>query len=215
MYAGGWLGGLRRRLLAPFRKMWMLSGVRRSRERAQRFMSLVHQFAPDRERANHLDIGCNKGFLVEASMNAGWNAHGVEISWEVIRPFLNTYPHMETRVVVGAFPAGAECFDDGYFDIVTGIDIVEHFSEPRKAFDEILRVMKEGAPLVIQTPDAGSAPAERASRGWTALKPGEHLQLFNAENLEQFAGSVGFRQVRLRPQAPDNPGGNMLIVLHK
>ena len=214
MYSGGWLKGLRRKLLTPMRRIWMLKGKRRARARAERIFSVARELAPEGS-ATFLDMGCNKGWLLEAAMKGGFDAHGIEIARGQIGPFLNTYRRMRANVEIGPFLDVAAVFADGQFDVVTAIDVIEHFREPREAFAEILRILKPGGCLVAQTPDTESVNAKQEGDTWHTMKPMEHMHLFNAENLRRLATEIGFDRVELLPESLDAPQVNLTAVLYK
>jgi len=214
MYSGGWLMGLRRKIFNPFRKMWMLSKRRRPRERAERIFSVVRELAGVSE-GTFLDIGCNKGWLLEAAAKSGFEPYGIEIAREQIRPFLNTYPKMKANIRIGPFPAASARFADGKFDAITAIDAIEHFWDPRESFEELWRILKPGGLVVAQTPDTESESAEREGPTWHEMKPMEHMHLFNAENLRRLATDIGFKKVEILPESLDAPDSNLTAVLCK
>jgi SAM-dependent methyltransferase len=43
-------------------------------------------------------------------------------------------------------------FDDGTFDLVCALDIIEHVDDDRQAFAELSRVLKDGAALLVSVP---------------------------------------------------------------
>ncbi len=213
-YGGGGLKRLRRRFFAPVRRKWMFPRLGRQRERGRIWFSVVSRFAPEGE-VTYLDIGCNRGFLVEAAMKAGWNAYGMEIAAEQIRPFVNSYPHMRERIGVAAFPDGAERLAGGTFDVVSAVDVIEHFADPEAAFAEVLRLLRKGGAFVVQTPDGGGDGFRERGPEWRALKPGEHLHIFNATNLERLAKRAGFVATEMQPEPVELCSGNLLAVLRK
>jgi len=192
----------------------MHTRVRWSRDRAKRHLSVIGRFAPEKD-VTYLDIGCNRGFLVEAAMKAGWNAYGCEIAREQIQPFLNSYPHMRNRVRIGRFPDQSAPLDADMFGAISAVHVVEHPTELEPAFTEVLRILKKGGVFLVDTCDGSCAAAREMGPEWGELKPGEHLYIFDARNLERFARQIGFAEMELQPEPLEPNSGCFLAVLRK
>ena len=214
-YTGGRLKSLRRRLLAPFRKMRSLGGYEHFRQRGQQIFEFAHARAPQVEgQPRYLDIGCNKGFLLAEGIARGYDVHGVELVWEVIQPFLNTWPAYRQQVYSEKFSLVAARFDDDWFDIITGIDVVEHFEDPVADLQHIYRILKPGGVLVLQTPDVDGAMAQTEKTAWGALKPLEHLHLFGHKHFPAFAETMGFSGIEIHGPF-DGVSSDFVAVLRK
>ncbi len=214
-YSGDRLKSLRRRITAPFRRFSRAKNFQTSMQRAEK----IFQFADDQVQAagtgrKYLDIGCNKGFLLAAADARGWNVYGIELVPEVIRPFVNSYPQYRTHILSQRFEDAAPILGEGSFDLITGIDVIEHFEDVLGDLKRTHDLLKPGGVLVIQTPDVGCDRAVRDGCGWGALKPLEHLHLFNCANVKRLAERVGFRSIQCHP-AFEEADGNFVAVLHK
>jgi len=85
-----------------------------------------------------LDIGCAKGFLVEALLAAGVpSAFGTDISLYVV---FASDPAVRHRLVAADALAGIP-FRSSSFDLVTAVDVFEHLPDPDAALREISRVL--------------------------------------------------------------------------
>lgn len=215
VYGGGLLKRLRRKLLAPFRKIHHRPRLAYERERAAAIHARVRALAGDRAEARYLDIGCNRGFLLEAARRDGWDVWGVEFSKEQIQPFRNSYPELTAQVLDGDFGELASRLPEGSFDVVSAIDVVEHFLDPRPCFVAIFRLMAPGGRLVIQTPSSELEDARRDGPAWGELKPGEHMQIFTPGNLEAMTRELGFSGLELAETPFDHPRCNFVAVLRK
>lgn len=101
-------------------------------ERTARFLCRRH--APQRV----LDIGCAKGFLVEAFHAQGVTAaFGLDISLYAIS---EGSPAEGSRLLVADVQAGLPIRSSS-FDLITALDLFEHLSDPRSALTEIRRVL--------------------------------------------------------------------------
>lgn len=117
-----------------------------------------------------LDVGCGSGEYLK-----GINAVGVEIS---------RYGAKQAGKVCPALVADAHHlpFQDGSFDYVSMIHVIEHLHNPTKAIDEAVRVCRKG--VIVLTPNASIEPPksdrhvkEYTSRELVALLTGAGLSV--------------------------------------
>ncbi|MGD0537086.1 MAG: methyltransferase domain-containing protein [Verrucomicrobiota bacterium] len=103
--------------------------------------------APSRPGARVLDVGCGVGQVVRRLKDAGFAAHGVEVS----------EPN-----VVKARQLGLECqtydgrslpFADRHFANVGALNVLEHVEEPEAFIAELMRVTEPGGRVVISSPN--------------------------------------------------------------
>jgi ubiquinone/menaquinone biosynthesis C-methylase UbiE len=96
-----------------------------------------------------LDIGCARGFHVYFFRKFGVEAYGVDIS----RYAIERAPKSVKRYL---FVTDCEHenlpFSDGYFDLVTMFEVIEHLSNYDHALNEVNRVLSDGGKLFITTP---------------------------------------------------------------
>lgn len=193
-YTGGWLKSFRRKLLTRFRKFEHWGQFNDFMQKAEKITLLVQKNLHGKDKINILDVGCNKGFLLASSINKGWNAYGIELVAELLIPFKNKYKTFAGNIFISKFADVRHKFKIGHFDVITAIDVVEHFEDPLRDMKGIFDLLKPGGILVVQTADTGSKNAEKTGDKWGALKPFEHLFLFNKENYRTLARSAGFRE---------------------
>ena len=86
-----------------------------------------------------LDVGCGFGLRVQELKQLGFEAIGCEVN----------PAHFDEDTIPGS--AEALPFEDNSFDGVLCIDVLEHLEHPLKAIEELLRVTK-GPALVVITP---------------------------------------------------------------
>lgn len=213
-YTGGSLKSFRRKLFAPFRKMRSIKGYSHFLHRARGIFAFAKQYIEAGQQKKFLDIGCNKGFLLSAGIEEQYDVYGVELVTVLVRPFCNTYPQFSTQVYSDKFCDVAQRFAAGYFDLITAIDVVEHFEDPMADMKEVHRILKDGGAFVIQTPDIDCQQAKTLECNWGALKPLEHLHLFGGENFVNFAKQAGFREITIH-NAFEEADGNFVAVLKK
>jgi SAM-dependent methyltransferase len=214
-YDGGFWKSLRRKLFMPFRSFTGARHFDRSMERANRIFNRVLSVGPKEvPNPTFLDIGCNKGFLLAAALSHGWDVHGIELIPELTLPFKRQYPRVANHVYASDFTGAQTTMKNEMFDAITAIDVIEHFEEPLRDMENIFRILKPGGVLLLQTPDTDNSMAVELKERWGALKPKEHLHLFNQKNLGLLARKLGFKGPEVF-EAFDTEDGNFVAVLRK
>jgi SAM-dependent methyltransferase len=97
-----------------------------------------------------LDFGCGAGGLVQAALDAGYDAEGVDTyqsGWGAFRAddALRERVHAVT-------PGAALPFSDGRFDVVISNQVFEHVADMPAALAEIARVLKPGGVMIASMP---------------------------------------------------------------
>lgn len=213
-YNGGFIKELRRKLTMPFRKIEGVKNFSISLERATGIMDFCSNLVEEKAGIRFFDIGCNKGFLLLASLERGWDVYGEELVPELIRPLLNSWPELNGHVFSGRFCDVEKNLESNSFDLITAIDVVEHFEDPLSDMKAIWRILKDNGRVVMQTPDASCQRAINEGCEWGALKPMEHLHLFNCSNLGMLAKKAGFSAVECFLPF-EEADGNFVVVLGK
>lgn len=106
---------------------------------------LRRSLGPGRER-RVLDVGCGTGFNFGMLAEFG-RVEGVEPSQEGL-------DYCRARGLSGVVQAEADAlpFEDGSFDLVTALDVIEHLDDDAGALREFHRVLKPGGTVLIYTP---------------------------------------------------------------
>ena len=215
-YSGDFLKSFRRKIFAPFRKFHQYRNFTDGMARARQIIDFTtEKMAAQTNKVEYMDIGCNRGFLLGVAHERGWNPYGVELVPELMAPFLNTFPQYKSQVFSERFEDTIKKYlHENMFDVITGIDVVEHFEAVEEDIAGIYSVLKPGGIVVFQTPDADCQQAHERKCKWGALKPLEHLHLFTAGGLEQVASRMGFTDYKVYEQF-EEADGNFVAVLKK
>jgi SAM-dependent methyltransferase len=134
-----------------------------------------------------LDIGAGSGILVEAALQLGFAAEGVEPSaWLQAQSATRrlpvhhgTLPHSEIH---------------GPYDTVTIIDVIEHVSNPVELLTATKQIMRPGAIGLLVTPDVDSLMARLMGFSWWHYRIA-HVGYFNRHTLEKALRRSGLEPV--------------------
>ncbi len=104
-----------------------------------------------------LDVGCGRGELVVQSAMRGAEAWGIDYADAAVaiaqRALDGSDAAPRERMHVQQMDVKALQFDDGFFDAVFMMDVVEHLypAELSKALDQLRRTMRPGGRLIVHT----------------------------------------------------------------
>lgn len=116
---------------------------------ARYLISQVRQLNPFWEKCKVLDAGCGSGDLgVELIRQFQVDCYGMELNDVAIK-------HANKRGVNAKKVDldGRWLYDDGFFDVVTGTEIIEHVINPDHFILEAKRVLKPNGLLILTTPN--------------------------------------------------------------
>lgn len=140
-----------------------------------------------------LDIGCGTGALLDVLSARGFEAFGIEIgkSWEFAS---RRHPN---RIHHGSLQSAH--FKDGFFDLVTMFDVIEHLHDPVGVLREVRRILNPSGWVYILTPNILSINARLLGRHWYQYKPNEHLFYFSPPSLDNLLCICGFEDAVIEP----------------
>ena len=102
---------------------------------------------PDEPAGKALDVGCGVGQVVQRLMDAGHEAHGVEVSG----PNIEKAKRVSDRCQL--YDGRTLPFGDATFDSVGALNVLEHVEEPEAFVTELVRVVKPGGKVVVSSPN--------------------------------------------------------------
>ena len=97
-----------------------------------------------------LDVACGLGNWLLACRELDASTSGVDLSEKAISICKSVLPDGEFY----ATPAESLPFEENRFDVVTCLGSLEHFVDPAKALNEMIRVAKDDAIFVLLVPNA-------------------------------------------------------------
>jgi 2-polyprenyl-3-methyl-5-hydroxy-6-metoxy-1,4-benzoquinol methylase len=162
---------------------------------AKAYRAYLNGWLPSNRDADVADIACGSGKLLYCFRELGYSSlTGVEISLDQIA--------LARQVLTNVVQQDALTFleqNPSRFDLVTGIDIVEHFckSEVLNFLDGCYSSLRPQGRLILQTPNADSP--------WgMSLRYGDftHETSFSPDLLSRLMRLSGFQEIEVREMGP-------------
>ena len=142
----------------------------------------------DIKKGRLLDVGCTFGLFVQAALNAGWDAHGSDLSKYAV--------DQARKLGLKNVSVGLGGFAKNYFDVVTLFEVVEHMDRPLAEMKRINGLLRKGGWVVIQTGNLGSLTAKIRGGNNTYLQLG-HVNYFSKKTLGKLLNKSGFKVIKL------------------
>ena len=163
------------------------------REKKQFEREILSQLRPVSKDARIFDMGCGSGSLIAALKEAGYHqVSGMDLSEEQVKM---AHGMGVSEVMLGDAMQYLRDTPEG-FDVITGMDIIEHFTKDElvELLQLIQRKLKAGGMAIFRTPNM-DAPIASAF----ALGDFTHENYLNASSAEQVMLSCGFQDVAVLP----------------
>ncbi|MBX2944887.1 MAG: methyltransferase domain-containing protein [Cyclobacteriaceae bacterium] len=166
---------------------------------SNRVKVLAEKYFLNGTNVNVLDIGASSGEFMEAVLEFGWVAIGVEPSTSGV-----TTAKAKGLHVVQA-PAEQLPFPDQSFDLVHSNHVFEHLADPMAAAKEAYRVLKPGGIVFIEVPNQfdniqffryrlmGSVPVRERN-----IRSIHHLVFFSRKSLRALLHRAGFENIVIK-----------------
>ncbi|MFM8994989.1 MAG: class I SAM-dependent methyltransferase [Bacteroidota bacterium] len=163
------------------------------REKKQFEREILSKLSGFEKTARIFDLGCGSGSLLMALKQAGYSqVSGMDLSEEQVKM---AHSMGVSEVVLGDAMQYLRDTTEG-FDVITGMDIIEHFTKDELV--ELLQLIQSklnaGGVAIFRTPNM-DAPVASAF----ALGDFTHENYLNASSAEQVMLSCGFQEVAVLP----------------
>lgn len=135
-----------------------------------------------------LDLGCANGSFLEwmKQTSGAWELYGIEPAKSAAQKAANAGFNVFEGVLEDAH------YPDGYFDVITAWDVLEHLADPQKALWELYRTLKVDGLLVLRFPDADSLDARIFGKYWAGIDAPRHLYVFSGSTIARLLEKMGF-----------------------
>jgi SAM-dependent methyltransferase len=163
-----------------------LSEAELLRQQGRCYGALLDRFAP---QGLVLDVGSAAGFLGAGMRDTGWGVTGLEPNRRMASYAANSLGlsmrtgELETLDLVAAY------------DVVSMIQVVAHFHNPRRAFAAAARATRPHGHWLIEGWAADSGVARLLGRKWHVYNPPSVLNYFTRKSLDLLAAEFGFVRI--------------------
>jgi SAM-dependent methyltransferase len=151
-----------------------------------------------------LDYGAGSGTLVSELHNRGLTCDGFEFA-ESAREYCLTNRGYSLLPNLEAVP-------DGYYQVVTMIEVIEHLTDLTGTLEEIYRVLAPGGKLFITTPSRTGFRARMEKGNWREARKKFHLFLFDWRSMNFHLGRAGFSRVEHILFSPSQKEGWKYVI---
>ncbi|MCA9655811.1 MAG: class I SAM-dependent methyltransferase [Myxococcales bacterium] len=135
-----------------------------------------------------LEIGCGAGFFVEALLELGIEAEGVDPGPQAQRAAARGLPIRPIWL--------EELRPTAPYDGIGMFELLEHLPDPVTALQWSRRHTRPGATLALSTPSASGLPARLLGRRFPMLAPPNHLEVFSRDGIDRLLRRGGFVPTR-------------------
>lgn len=177
-----------------------------SRRWGKAYRAYLRGWLPEDKDADIVELACGGGRLLHYFKKAGYRKlTGVDISPDQVALAKQVVPHVVQSDVLPFLETQRE-----RFDLVIGLDIIEHFQKPEVLhfLDQCVAALKPGGRIILQTPNAES-PWGSTHR----YNDFTHEVCFNPNALSRLLRLVGFDHVESREAGPSPFGSGPISSL--
>jgi SAM-dependent methyltransferase len=135
-----------------------------------------------------LDFGCGMGGLVEHCRDLEIEAFGHDEGWGADRARERGVPMLDDAQMRE---------QEGTFDVVTAIEVIEHIADPVSALRTMRGMLRPGGLLFLTTGNA--RPYRGRIDRWAYVIPEIHVSFFEPQTMATALRVAGFRPERVDP----------------
>lgn len=136
-----------------------------------------------------LDVGAAAGFILKGFTDGGWTGVGLEPNGAMTDFGRNDLDLDMRQGTLESFASSEK------FDLVSMIQVVAHFYDPRAAFEKAAGLLDENGCLLIETWDRESVSARVFGKNWHEYSPPSVLHWFSRNGLTVFLEGLGFEKI--------------------
>lgn len=135
-----------------------------------------------------LDIGSAAGFFLATMKEVGWECHGIELSEFMAAKSKELFQleHIRSGTITSS------PYSDGFFDVVTFWDVIEHLEDPLVHLKKARELLKPDGLLIVETQNVESRFARVMGKNWQHYKMAEHLYHFGPSTVRTLLDRAGF-----------------------
>jgi 2-polyprenyl-3-methyl-5-hydroxy-6-metoxy-1,4-benzoquinol methylase len=139
---------------------------------------------------------CNPGTLLDVGAAAGFTLRGfADLGWDVLglEPNVGMAEYARTQLQIPVEATALETWNGGHrFDLVSMLQVLPHFFDPRSAIRCAATCLRTGGHLLIELWDRKSWTAQLWGESWHEYNPPSVLHWFSKATLVRLLNSEGF-----------------------
>ncbi|MEO1013390.1 MAG: class I SAM-dependent methyltransferase [Bacteroidota bacterium] len=157
------------------------------RKRGRMYAKKIAKFSAKKGKV--LDVGAAAGYLLEGFIDEGWIGSGLEPNRTMVE---NGREKLGLDMQLGTL----ENFETSEkYNLISMIQVVAHFWEQKKAFENARNLLEKNGLLLVETWDRQSVSAKLFGRYWHEYSPPSVLHWFSLDGLTEFLKSLGFERI--------------------
>jgi len=148
------------------------------RKRSASILNKLQNSAP--KSTTLCDVGSGYGYFLDEASHRGYRSEGIEPSKQLA-------VHATKKYSLHIYNGGLEEYirnTHTQFDIVTCIHVIEHVQHPKHFINLLLKLVKPGGLLFLETPNSDSHLLYREKEVYTFLIPPDHLWVFSQFSIQ-------------------------------
>ncbi len=140
-----------------------------------------------------LDIGCGFGYFLRLCDDYELKTYGLDISEYAVE---KAKAITKAKLYLYDANKGLKIFQNGFFDLVTAFDVIEHLRNPSHFLREVFRVINVGGKLILTTPNLNAITRIWEKSKWYGYTDYTHIRLFDPASLRFLVRDAGMRLIR-------------------
>ncbi len=156
----------------------------------ERCLKIVEKY---KKEGKILDIGTAGGTFLNVAKKRGWSVYGVEPN-----KWLCEWGKKNYDINIKQGTLLDHKFENGFFNVITLWDVLEHVPDPKKILEECYRILKSDGLLVINYPNIGSWISKVMRSKWVFLLS-VHLYYFTPKTIKEMLKKTKFSIIKTKP----------------
>jgi SAM-dependent methyltransferase len=161
-----------------------------------------------------IDVGCGGGAVINR-LDKKYIPYGIEVSRQLSGMAQKIAEARGGMVFCGNALLGLDSFENDFFTAAIMSAYLEHETAPREVLQNIRRILKPGAPLVIKVPNYGCINRMVTQKKWCGFRYPDHVNYWTPKTLKQIIGDTGLEIVRFNFGDRLPVSDNMWLIARK
>ncbi|MEV5961606.1 class I SAM-dependent methyltransferase [Kribbella sp. NPDC051952] len=145
----------------------------------------IRQYIPS---GRILEVGCGYGYFLQAALDAGYDAYGIDLSPAAVKWAAMRHPGRVFRGLLEEVPE----IQDQQYDVIFGSHLIEHLTDPGDLLATASRLLKPGGLMVLVTPNIKSLLSRVSGSRWVSFKIPEHVSYYDPGTITTLLNRNGY-----------------------